>query len=360
MFQVSTIVLVILLVLILALPATVRKIEENLEIFLFAMAIIAGLATGKIFDINVWIEALRDPVMIHGIPIGIVQVVLIFGVIAYYIKDRIEHFAEKIMNMKHSHVILGLLTLALGLSSSVISVIVAAVILAEIVRALKVDRRSKVLYSIYSCFALGIGAVLTPVGEPLSTILVSKLKEAHYYTGPGFLFEVFAPIVIPLVIMFSILAALSIRSKVARRTVQEAQGPVEEEKLRDVFTRAGKIYLFIMALVILGASYGILVKLYFSKLTPDEFYFLGIMSAVVDNATLVAALVSPALSLKDIIFFVTSTLISGGFLVPGNIPNIIVASRVKIRFVEWAKYGLAIGVPVLLAVYILLVVAHIL
>ncbi|NPA71094.1 MAG: DUF1646 domain-containing protein [Crenarchaeota archaeon] len=358
MLQVSTIVLIILLVLILALPATVRKIEENLEIFLFAMAIIAGLATGKIFDVDVWIEALRDPVMIHGVPIGIVQVVLIFGLIAYYIRGRIERFAERIMNMKHSHIILGLLTLALGLCSSLISVIVAAVILAEIVRALKVDRKSKVLYSIYSCFALGIGAVLTPVGEPLSTILVSKLKEAHYYTGPGFLFEVFAPIVIPLVILFSILAALSVHPSKLRKVPQETY-VVEEEKLRDIFIRAGKIYLFIMALVILGASYSILVKLYFSKLSPDEFYFLGIMSAVVDNATLVAALVSPALSLKDIIFFVTSTLISGGFLVPGNIPNIIVASRIKIRFVEWAKYGLMVGVPVLIAVYILLVLAHI-
>ncbi len=359
MLQVSTIVLIILLVLILALPATIRKIEENLEIFLFAMAIVAGLATGKIFETNVWIEALRDPVMIHGFPIGIVQVVLIFGVIAYYIKNRIERFAEKIMKRRHSHIILGLLTLALGLSSSVISVIVAAVILAEIVRALKVDRKSKVLYSIYSCFALGIGAVLTPVGEPLSTILVSKLKEAHYYTGPGFLFEVFAPIVIPLVIMFSILAALSIRPRPGK-TISVEEHRIEEEKLKDVFIRAGKIYLFIMALVILGASYSILVKLYFSKLTPDEFYFLGIMSAVVDNATLVAALVSPALSLKDIIFFVTSTLISGGFLVPGNIPNIVVASRIKIRFVEWARYGLTVGVPVLIAVYILLVLAHIL
>ncbi len=356
MIQIVSILLFIILALILILPATVRIIEENLEIFLFSMGVVAGTITGKIFDVDVWIEALKEPVMIHGFPIGIVQVVLIFGILAYYLRSRIDRFAERIVKLKHMHIVLACITLILGISSSLISVIVAAVILSEIVKSMKIDRRSKILYSIYSCYALGIGAVLTPVGEPLSTILVAKLKEAHYYTGPGFLVDTFGIIVIPLVILFSILSGIVVKRREVEY-LEEAYIEVEEG-LKDVFIRAGKIYLFIMGLVILGESYSILVKLYFSKLSSDLFYLLGIMSAIVDNATLVAALVSPALTLKDVVFFITSALISGGFLIPGNIPNIIVASRLKIRFVEWAKHALKVGIPIFVIVYLLLVLAH--
>ncbi len=358
MIQIVSIILFILLALILILPATVRLVEENLEVFLFVMAIIAGLVTGKIFQLDVWFEALREPVMIHGFPVGIVQVVLIFGILVYYLRYKIENFAMKLTQLKNMYVVLGCITLILGICSSLISVIVAAVILSEIVKPLKIDRKSKVLYSIYSCFALGIGAVLTPVGEPLSTILVAKLKEAHYYTGPEFLVNTFGVIAIPLVVLFSILSALVIKKC---RIISTGEEEVElfEEKLIDVFIRAGKIYLFIMALVILGSSYSILAKMYFSKLSTDIFYFLGSLSAIVDNATLVAALVSPSLTLRDVVFFITSTLISGGFLIPGNIPNIIVASRLRIRFVEWAKHALKVGVPVFIIVYILLAVLHV-
>ncbi len=75
---------------------------------------------------------------------------------------------------------------------------------------------------------------------------------------------------------------------------------------------------------------------------------------MVDNATLAAAIIGPDLSLFQIESFLLSLIISGGFLIPGNVPNIIVASILGIRFKEWAKLALPIGVPVFLVLFAIL------
>jgi predicted cation transporter len=49
-------------------------------------------------------------------------------------------------------------------------------------------------------------------------------------------------------------------------------------------------------------------------------------------------------------------LISGGMLIPGNIPNIIAASKLGIHSREWARVAVPIGLVVLLLYYIVLFV----
>jgi predicted cation transporter len=45
-------------------------------------------------------------------------------------------------------------------------------------------------------------------------------------------------------------------------------------------------------------------------------------------------------------------LISGGMLIPGNIPNIIAAGKLSIRSREWAREAIPIG-AILLVIYFL-------
>jgi len=47
-------------------------------------------------------------------------------------------------------------------------------------------------------------------------------------------------------------------------------------------------------------------------------------------------------------------LISGGMLIPGNIPNIISASKLQITSKEWAKIGVPIGLAVMIIFYLIL------
>jgi predicted cation transporter len=59
-----------------------------------------------------------------------------------------------------------------GLLSSFISVIVTAVLLSEIVLALNLDRCNRKKMAVLNWFAVGLGAIVTPVDGPLSPMLV--------------------------------------------------------------------------------------------------------------------------------------------------------------------------------------------
>lgn len=67
------------------------------------------------------------------------------------------------------------------------------------------------------------------------------------------------------------------------------------------------------------------------------------VSAVLDNATLTAAEIGPAMSLAQIIAAILGLVIAGGMLIPGNIPNIIAAGKLDIKSSEWARLGVPLG-----------------
>ena len=52
-------------------------------------------------------------------------------------------------------------------------------------------------------------------------------------------------------------------------------------------------------------------------------------------------------------------LIAGGMLIPGNIPNIISANKLRITSKEWAKLGLPLGAVIMVVYFIVLFVLKI-
>jgi predicted cation transporter len=79
------------------------------------------------------------------------------------------------------------------------------------------------------------------------------------------------------------------------------------------------------------------------------------VSAVLDNATLTAIEISPDMALSQIICVVMGLLIAGGMLIPGNIPNIVAAGRLKISMQEWAKIGVPIGLALMAIFFVVLI-----
>ena len=73
------------------------------------------------------------------------------------------------------------------------------------------------------------------------------------------------------------------------------------------------------------------------------------ISAILDNATLAAAEISPAMD-QTIRAVLLGLIISGGMLIPGNIPNIIAAGKLNITSKEWAWFGVPVGL-ITMAVY---------
>ena len=343
-----SVVLFAILALVLILPFRVKKIEENLEPFFLVMGIIAVLATNTLAPIltpELIIHALESPigiVKIGEIPVlGIFQVVLIVGLIIHFYNRQIYTALVSMMRKVGLKAFTFFFVVFFGLISSIISVIVCSVILAEIALAMPLERGKKIEFIVIACFAVGMGAALTPVGEPLSTIAIRKLGADFFY-----LVNLLGHYIIPGVIVLGAFAAY----RVGKADVTNIEIPTYTETLRTVVIRAVRVYVFIAALELLGAGCTPLIMWYISKVPPEALYWINIISAFLDNATLTAAEISPALTEFQVKSAIMGLIISGGMLIPGNIPNIVAAARMRITMTEWARIGVPLG-AVIMAVY---------
>ena len=89
-------------------------------------------------------------------------------------------------------------------------------------------------------------------------------------------------------------------------------------------------YAFVAGLVGLAWAMRPLANAYVNRLPEGVLFWVNSISAVVDNATLTAAEVGPTLNHTQQRAILMGLLISGGMLIPGNIPNIVAASRLGI------------------------------
>jgi predicted cation transporter len=243
--------------------------------------------------------------------------------------------------------IIFLIVVILGLASSIITAIIAALLLVELLNCMPLDRNTKINVVIIACFSIGLGAVLTPLGEPLSTIAITKLQGAPYYAGFFFLFNRLAIYIIPGIIAMGLLSIFFVGKKGS-----ETCEKVEEvaETLMDVVMRAVKVYIFVMALLLLGGGMKIVIDKYLLTVPSQILYWVNMISAILDNATLTAAELSPAMEITQIQAVLMGLLISGGMLIPGNIPNIISANKLGITSKEWARLGVPLGL-ILMGLY---------
>ena len=245
-------------------------------------------------------------------------------------------------------IFLGLMVIVLGLASSIITAIIAAIILVIIVNVLPLERQSEIRITILACFSIGLGAALSPIGEPLSTIVVSKMGEDF-----GYLMRLIGTEVIPAVIILGIISIFFVKTT-ANSNILGAKNPTESYK--EIIIRAAKIYLFVMGLTFLGHGFEPLIEKYILGLSPALLYWINTISAVLDNATLAAAEVSPAMDGETIRAILLGLLIAGGMLIPGNIPNIIAAGKLNITSKEWAVFGLPVGMIIMAVFFVILFV----
>ena len=173
--------LFIILAIVLFAPFLIKKVEEELELFLFVMGFIAVAITSQ-WGVSLVKEALVEP-------IKITLAVFIAGFLFRIFQKRIGHSVNKIKDKIGIKLFAFLVIVTLGLLSSVITAIIAALVLVEIIACLALDRKNEVFLVILACFSIGLGAALTPIGEPLSTIAIAKLRGVPYQAGFFFLFR---------------------------------------------------------------------------------------------------------------------------------------------------------------------------
>jgi predicted cation transporter len=328
---------------VFVLPFCSRKIEKQLEAFLFVMGILAVTITG-LWSWELVRKALEEP-------IKITLAVLVAGVLFRFIRPKVGIWATIFGERVGFGVLFFLVVVGLGLLSSVITAIIAALVLAEITSVLRLPRKLEVRLVIIACFSIGLGAVLTPLGEPLSTIAVAKLAGEPYHADFFFLLRLLGKWVIPMILGLGLFSAF-LPNK------HETRGPslVEDkpEQIHDIVIRALKVYLFVLALVFLGTGFTPLVDKYLTRVSPYVLYWLNMVSAILDNATITAAEVTPAMSEQAIKAILAGLLIAGGMLIPGNIPNIICAGKLNIKSKEWAVLGIPLGLVLMAGLFVFL------
>ncbi|MCZ7402199.1 MAG: DUF1646 family protein, partial [Candidatus Methanoperedens sp.] len=362
--------LFIIFLIVLIGPFKIKIIEQNLEVFLFICGVLALTISGfaKLVDaagavietgwrMDIIKEALVAPLYIsntYHLPIGIVQVVLVVGLIIYKWHKPI-HGAIRTMTEKLSLKVMAFILIAvLGLFSSVISAILAAIILVEMVNALPLTRKSKVDLTVIACFSIGLGAALTPLGEPLSTIAISKLQGPPFHATFGYLIQQLAIYIIPGIIAYGIVGMFFLGKVDPKDEGMKAED--YKETLKDVIMRAVKVYVFIMALVFLGDGFKPIIFEYIAHMRPEALYWVNTVSAILDNATLTAAEIGPSMTQLQINAALMGLLIAGGMLIPGNIPNIISAGKLGITSKEWARLGVPLGFVTMVIYFVILFV----
>ncbi len=356
-----------ILALIFVLPFVSRLVEEQLEVFLFIMGLLAAWLA-RVLGLALLYKALREP-----IPIALA--VLVAGLVFRSLQHHLRKWIRRTSALLSLEVFSFLLVVLLGMLSSIITAIIAALVLVEVVNALGLDRRRTVALDVIACFAIGLGATLTPIGEPLATIAISKLGQDFWY-----LVRLLGAYVVPGILGLGIIAVVAVRvARPARRSANPGpaappaeaaaaapeqpveawtEGPPEEaggeEGVRHVVIRAAKVYLFVMALVFLGEGFRPLIDRYVLSLGIPVLFWLNSVSAILDNATLTAAEISARMTDPQVRAILLGLLISGGMLIPGNIPNIISASKLKIGSKEWARLGVPLGLSIMLIYFIIL------
>ena len=336
-------VLILLLVITFVLPIISKKVEENLELFLFLVGMSASITSGALNKELFFTIGENKFIYI------IVLAVLIGGFLFKALANHIEGILTIILKYIPLKFFVYLVIVILGILSSIITAIIASLLLVEIISALPISRKNEININIVSCFSIGLGAVLTPMGEPLATIVVSKLNVNFW-----FLFKEFGIYIIPGILILGIIGALF--AKEEKLEGEKNEEIVIEETNKTIVIRALKIFLFIIALDLLGEGFKPIIDTYIIALDTRYLYWINMCSAVLDNATLAAAEISIKMSELQVKAVLMGLLISGGMMIPGNIPNIISAGKLKIKSSEWIRLGVPLGFVIMVVYYVILFV----
>jgi predicted cation transporter len=344
-----TYLLIFIFFVILLFPLLLKKVERNIELFLLSTGIVT-VSLSHVFGP----ERLWDPRLIEAAfvePVKITLATLVFGLAFRTLRDRIRVNIVLLERSLGPRLFAFLLILCLGLLSSIITAIIAALLLCEIVTALSLDKKYETRLVILACFSIGMGAALTPIGEPLSTIALAKLRGGSISTDFLFLIRMLGIYILPGLICIAAFGAF-LRGKEV--SITDSLTEDAEESVTDIIRRTGLVYLFVMALILLGTGFKPLIDSHIARMPASILYWVNISSAVLDNATLAAAELGPQMTLGQITGILMGIIISGGMLIPGNIPNIIAASKLRISSRDWAVFGAPFGFMLMIAYFIVI------
>ena len=328
---------------LLVWPLTSRWVESHLEIFLLMVGAAAVTISGG-WSVDFIYETLQYPVNVAFI---VLVVSVIFNNYSRYIFRVLFAFFRK-LEPQYSF---ALLVFLLGITSSLVSVTVAALVLAEVLKVVSLERPSTVRITVFACYAIGLGAVLTPLAEPLGLIINNALTGAPHFADFFFLMRHFFVWIAPAILLLSAAAGYSARHA---GTTMQMHIREDKETYGSMLRRTWHIYMFVAALNLISAGLRPLAQSTITHLGGKVLFLANAVSVIIDNATLAAIEIVPTISMNDLIYMVIGLAAFGSLLVQGNLPNIVAAEKLGIKSREWASIAVPTGLVLMGGYFIIL------
>ena len=342
----TNILLGLVAVNLLIWPFKSRWVESHLELFLLGVGAIA-VTISRAWSWDVVAGTLSAPVNVAFI---VIVVSAIFNNYSRYI-FRILFAAFRALEPRYSF---ALLTLLLGMTSSLFSVTVAALILAEVLKVVNLERDVSVKIAVFCCYAIALGAVLSPLAEPMGLVINKALAGPPHHADFFFLLRHFFWWITPAVAALAVAAGYAARN--AGTTIQ-MQIREDKETYSAMLRRTLHIYMFVAALTLISTGLRPLALSTITRLGGKVLFLANSVSVIIDNATLAAIEIVPAISANDLIYMVIGLAAFGSMLVQGNLPNIVAAEKLGIKSREWAAIAIPTGLVLTGAYFIWLSVA---
>ena len=328
---------------LLVWPLASRWVESHLEIFLLLVGAAAVTISGG-WSVDFIYETLQYPVNVAFI---VLVVSVIFNNYSRYIFRVLFAFFRK-LEPQYSF---ALLVFLLGITSSLVSVTVAALVLAEVLKVVNLERLSTVRITVFACYAIGLGAVLTPLAEPLGLIINNALTGAPHFADFFFLMRHFFVWIAPAILLMSAAAGYSARHA---GTTMQMHIREDKETYGSMLRRTWHIYMFVAALNLISAGLRPLAQSTITHLGGKVLFLANAVSVIIDNATLAAIEIVPTISMNDPIYMVIGLAAFGSMLVQGNLPNIVAAEKLGIKSREWASVAVPTGLVLMGGYFIIL------
>ncbi|MGN0024919.1 MAG: DUF1646 family protein [Candidatus Avelusimicrobium sp.] len=337
------ILLGIIVVNLLVWPLASRWVESHLELFLLGVGAAAVTVSGG-WSVDFLYETLNYPVNVAFI---VLIVSVIFNNYSRYIFRVLFAFFKK-MEPRYSFAVLIFL---LGMTSSLVSVTVSALVLAEVLKVVNLERTATVRITVFACYAIGLGAVLTPLAEPLGLIINNALSVPPHNADFFFLLKHFFWWIAPAVLLLSAAAGYFARNA---GTTLQMHIREDKETYSSMLRRTLHIYMFVAALNLISTGLRPLAQSTITHLGGKVLFLANAVSVIIDNATLAAIEIVPSISMNDLVYMVIGLAAFGSMLVQGNLPNIVAAEKLGIKSREWASVAVPTGLILMGGYFIIL------
>lgn len=337
------ILLGIIVVNLLVWPLASRWVESHLELFLLGVGAAAVTVSGG-WSVGFLYETLNYPVNVAFI---VLIVSVIFNNYSRYIFRVLFAFFKK-MEPRYSFAVLIFL---LGMTSSLVSVTVSALVLAEVLKVVNLERTATVRITVFACYAIGLGAVLTPLAEPLGLIINNALSVPPHNADFFFLLKHFFWWIAPAVLLLSAAAGYFARNA---GTTLQMHIREDKETYSSMLRRTLHIYMFVAALNLISTGLRPLAQSTITHLGGKVLFLANAVSVIIDNATLAAIEIVPSISMNDLVYMVIGLAAFGSMLVQGNLPNIVAAEKLGIKSREWASVAVPTGLILMGGYFIIL------